>query len=93
MHRFEDKGNMPMEMEGCREPQSPSVIGTEWAHKMKGDFKKRRKVLSSGTARKDRLRKDLGQPEPGAVGSEHVELDETFKITKSHHLIFQMWKQ
>lgn len=93
MHRFEDKGTMPMEMEGCRHPQCPSVIGTEWAHKTKGDFKKRRKVLSSGTARKDRLRKDLGQPEPGAVGSEHVELDETFKITKSHHLIFQMWKQ
>ena len=43
--------------------------------------------------RKDRLRKDPGQPEPGAVASEHVELDETFKITKSHHLTFQKWKQ
>ena len=81
MHRFEDKGNLPMEMEGCGQFQSPSVTGTEWAHKMKGDFKKRRKVPSSGTARKDRLRKDPGQPEPGAVASEHVELDETFKCS------------
>ena len=39
MHRFEDKGNLPMEMEGCGQPRSPSVTGTEWAHKMKGDFK------------------------------------------------------
>lgn len=93
MPKFEDKGNLPMEKEGPQRASQPSVMGKEWAHRTKGGFKKGRKMLSSGTARKDKLIKHLGQLEPQAVGSENVELDGTFEIAGFQHLIFQKQKQ
>ena len=67
MHRFEDKGNLPVEMEGIQRASKSLCNGKECAHRTEGDFKERRRMLCSGTERKDRLIKDFGQPEPWAV--------------------------
>lgn len=78
-----------MEMEGCGQFQSPLCYrDRNGAHKMKGDFEKKEGAFLWDRSKEGQTEKDPGQPEPGAVAPEHVEFDETFKITKSHHLDF-----